>query len=158
MHPPSYCQHVTYLWFWLSIFGQRFWMCWQTFAGFLAAVSFAICATHHSSLKASPAQLVFGRDMFFPTQYVADWQLKPKRLPPRIMLVRTLNVFAIDYSSQCRCCYLSQVRKPYWGSIYHYTDFCQWYRRNPASRLQGKAQHSTPLALFLPLPLRRRLS
>ena len=39
---------------------------WDEFA-------FAIRSTHHTILQASPAQLVFGRDMFLPVQFVADW-------------------------------------------------------------------------------------
>ena len=40
---------------------------------FLTAAAFAIRSTHHTTLQASPAQLVFGRDMFLPVQFVADW-------------------------------------------------------------------------------------
>jgi hypothetical protein len=40
---------------------------------FLTAAAFAIRSTHHTTLGASPAQLVYGRDMFLPVNYVADW-------------------------------------------------------------------------------------
>ena len=40
---------------------------------FLTAAAFAIRSTHHTTLQASPAQLVYGRDMFLPVKYVADW-------------------------------------------------------------------------------------
>jgi hypothetical protein len=40
---------------------------------FLTAAAFAIRSTHHTTLQASPAQLVFGRDMFLPITFVADW-------------------------------------------------------------------------------------
>lgn len=40
---------------------------------FLSAAAFAIRSTHHTTLGASPAQLVFQRDMFLPVKYVADW-------------------------------------------------------------------------------------
>jgi hypothetical protein len=40
---------------------------------FLSAAAFAIRSTHHMTLGASPAQLVFNRDMFLPVEYVADW-------------------------------------------------------------------------------------
>jgi len=40
---------------------------------FLSAAAFAIRSTHHTTLGASPAQLVFQRDMFLPVTYVADW-------------------------------------------------------------------------------------
>jgi hypothetical protein len=40
---------------------------------FHTSVAFAIRSTHHTTLKASPAQLVYGRDMFLPVKFVADW-------------------------------------------------------------------------------------
>jgi hypothetical protein len=40
---------------------------------FLSAAAFAIRSTHHTTLEASPAQLVFGRDMLLPVKFVADW-------------------------------------------------------------------------------------
>ena len=49
---------------------------------FLSSAAFAIRSTHHMVLGASPAQLVFNRDMFLPVKYVADWtriQLKRQK-------------------------------------------------------------------------------
>ena len=43
------------------------------FDGALANVAFAIRATYHTELKASPAAVVFQREMMFPTLYVANW-------------------------------------------------------------------------------------
>ena len=40
---------------------------------FLSAAAYAIRSTHHTTFGASPAQLVFKRDMFLPVEYVADW-------------------------------------------------------------------------------------
>ena len=40
---------------------------------FLSAVAFAIRSTYHTTLEATPAQLVFGRDMLLPIQFQADW-------------------------------------------------------------------------------------
>ena len=40
----------------------------------LASVAWAICSTHHSTLKASPAQLVFNRDMLLNIKFIADWE------------------------------------------------------------------------------------
>ena len=40
---------------------------------FLAAAAYAIRSTVHTTLSASPAQLVFGRDMFLPMKFKADW-------------------------------------------------------------------------------------
>jgi len=33
----------------------------------------AINSTYHTTIKALPAQLVFGRDMIMPTTYLANW-------------------------------------------------------------------------------------
>jgi transposase InsO family protein len=41
------------------------------FDDILSSVAFALRATYHTSMKAT--QVVFGRDMFFPTTYVANW-------------------------------------------------------------------------------------
>lgn len=40
---------------------------------FLAAAAFAIRSTFHTTLKASPSQLVFQRDMLLPIKFTADW-------------------------------------------------------------------------------------
>ena len=40
----------------------------------LASVAWAIRSTHHTTLQASPAQLVFGRDMLLDMKFVADWE------------------------------------------------------------------------------------
>ena len=40
---------------------------------YLSAAAFAIRSTYHTTLKASPAQLVFGRDMFLPIEFQANW-------------------------------------------------------------------------------------
>ena len=40
---------------------------------FLSATSFAIRSTVHTTLEASPAQLVFGRDMILPLSFKANW-------------------------------------------------------------------------------------
>ena len=42
---------------------------------YLAAISFAIRATHNTTLGASPAELVFNRDMMVGTQHVANWRV-----------------------------------------------------------------------------------
>jgi hypothetical protein len=43
-------------------------------SGILAAVAFGVRATVHSTLRASPMQLVFGRDAIFNLQHIADWK------------------------------------------------------------------------------------
>ena len=41
---------------------------------FLAAAAFAIRSTYHTTLQATPAQLVFGRDMILPISIKANWE------------------------------------------------------------------------------------
>ena len=45
------------------------------FCGILAATMFAIRATHHTTLQASPSQLVFGRDAIHNIGFEANWKL-----------------------------------------------------------------------------------
>ena len=45
----------------------------------LASVAYAIRSTYHTTLQATPAQLVFGRDMIYPIQYIAEWDLIRQR-------------------------------------------------------------------------------
>ena len=40
---------------------------------FLINVSWAICSTYHTVLKASPGAAIFGRDMLFDIPFLADW-------------------------------------------------------------------------------------
>ena len=40
----------------------------------LSSIAWAICASHHSTLDATPAQLVFGRDMLFNIQSFINWK------------------------------------------------------------------------------------
>ena len=43
--------------------------------GILTAASFAMCSMNHTTLRATPGQLIFGRDMILNTQYLADWTM-----------------------------------------------------------------------------------
>ena len=36
-------------------------------------IAWAIRSTHHATMKATPAQLTFGRDMTFDIQHQANW-------------------------------------------------------------------------------------
>jgi transposase InsO family protein len=68
------------------------------FAGLVSAVCFAIRSTYHTTLQATPGQLVFGRDMIFPIEHIADWQLIKNR--KQIMIDRNNakeNLKRIDY-------------------------------------------------------------
>ena len=43
-------------------------------SGIIAATMFAVRATYHTTLHASPTQLVFGRDAILNIKYVAEWE------------------------------------------------------------------------------------
>ena len=47
--------------------------------GILTAVMFATRATVHTTLQATPAQLVFGRDSILNTKFEADWNIIRQR-------------------------------------------------------------------------------
>jgi hypothetical protein len=40
---------------------------------FLSSAAYAIHSTFHTTLKATPGQLVFGRDTVLPIKFMADW-------------------------------------------------------------------------------------
>ena len=53
-------------------------------AGMLSAAAFAIRSTYHTTLRKTPGQLVFGRDMILNISHEANWrlisQMKQKRI------------------------------------------------------------------------------
>ncbi len=55
------------------------------FAGNIANTAFALRATVHTTLQASPAQLCFGRDMIMHTQFVANWNFIRNRQQQRML-------------------------------------------------------------------------
>ena len=40
---------------------------------------YAVRSTYHTTLQATPAQLVFGRDMIYPIEYIAEWDVLRKK-------------------------------------------------------------------------------
>ena len=52
--------------------------------GILSATAFAIRSTVHTTLKKTPGQLVFGRDMIFNMKHKADWESIKKRKQDKI--------------------------------------------------------------------------
>ena len=54
------------------------------FSGMLTALSFATRATVHTTLNASPSQLVFGRDAMLNMEFHADWEYIRQRKQKRI--------------------------------------------------------------------------
>ena len=57
--------------------------------GILAAAAFAMCSTYHTTLRATPGQLIFGRDMILNMQYLADWTAIKAR---KQQLIRKNNI------------------------------------------------------------------
>ena len=53
-------------------------------AGILAATMFSVCATYHTTLQASPMQLVFGRDAILNVKHITNWEHIQQRLQTRI--------------------------------------------------------------------------
>ena len=53
-------------------------------AGILAATMFAVRATYHTTLQASPMQLVFGRDAILNVKHITDWEHIKQRKQTRI--------------------------------------------------------------------------
>ena len=54
------------------------------YAGLLSAVAFATRATYHTTLDATPSQLVFGRDAMINMNFEADWTSIRNRKQKRI--------------------------------------------------------------------------
>ena len=48
-------------------------------SGILAATAYAVRSTYHTTLQATPGQLVYGRDMIFNIKHVANWQAIKER-------------------------------------------------------------------------------
>ena len=53
-------------------------------SGILAATMFAVRATYHTTLQASPMQVVFGKDAILNIKHVADWEHIQQRKQLRI--------------------------------------------------------------------------
>jgi hypothetical protein len=47
--------------------------------GILSATAFAVRSNFHTSLQSTPGQLVFGRDMIFNIQHIANWEFIKQR-------------------------------------------------------------------------------
>ena len=56
------------------------------FSGLLAAIAFATRATVHTTLNATPSQLVFGRDAMLNAEFNADWEMIRLRKQKKINL------------------------------------------------------------------------
>ena len=49
------------------------------FAGVIAAIGYAIRSTWHTTLRATPGQIMFGRDMVLNIRHIADWHAMSQR-------------------------------------------------------------------------------
>jgi hypothetical protein len=58
-------------------------------SGVLSATMFATRATYHTTLQATPAQLVFGRDAIMNTKFTANWELIHKQ--KNVSLTKTIR-------------------------------------------------------------------
>ena len=47
--------------------------------GILSATAFAVCSTFHTTLRNTPGQFVFGRDMLLNIKHEANWEYIRKR-------------------------------------------------------------------------------
>ena len=52
--------------------------------GILAAAAFAVLAPYHRNKQQNRGQLLFGRDMILPIDYIANWRLMPQRKQAQI--------------------------------------------------------------------------
>ena len=71
--------------------------------GILAAIAFGICSTIHTTMKATPMQVVFGRDSIMNIQHLADWRYIQSRKQDLINLnnkkenkTRKEHTYAVD--------------------------------------------------------------
>ena len=72
---------------------------YDPFGGFLAAAAWAIRSTYHTTLDATPGQLVFGRDMLLPIKFKVDWAYIKQRKQERAeQNVKRENSRRIDHT------------------------------------------------------------
>ena len=55
----------------------------------LNSIAWAVRTTYHTTLEDSPAQLVYGRDMIYPLQYIAQWDVICKN---KKVLIKKANI------------------------------------------------------------------
>ena len=57
--------------------------------GILAATMFAVRATYHTTMQATPTQPVFGRDSILNTKFEANWAFNQQR--KQMSLIETIQ-------------------------------------------------------------------
>jgi hypothetical protein len=55
-------------------------------SGILAATMFAVRATYHTMLQATPMQLVFGRDAILNIKHITDWEHTSANISQNVLL------------------------------------------------------------------------
>jgi hypothetical protein len=71
--------------------------------GILSATAFAVQSTFHTTLRNTPGQLVFGRDMIFNIKHEANWVFIQKKNELRkTMMQRMLNKFLTPIAKEIK--------------------------------------------------------
>jgi len=90
--------------------------------GILAATAFAVRSTYHTTLQATPGQLVFGRDLILNCEHIADWEAIKKRKQQLIKYnnsrekrTRTKHEYEIDELVLLRNKLARKMELPYKG-------------------------------------------
>jgi transposase InsO family protein len=115
------------------------------FEGFISAICWAIRSTYHTTLKATPGQLVFGRDMIFNISHEADWQLIHERKRARIEdnnARENVKRRELDHNGR-----LQQDGTFQRGSVHYYTRARKWYSDDPKGPGTSANKHKTMYAL-----------
>jgi hypothetical protein len=58
-----------------------------SWGSFLAATAFAIHITYHTAFKATPAQLIFGRDTLLPINFKVDWAVIEQTASKKCLII-----------------------------------------------------------------------
>jgi len=84
--------------------------------GILSATMFALRATYHTTLQATPTQLVFGRDAMLNVKFQADWQLIKQLKQPKIHqnnLIENNKRIPHEYKIKDKVLYSIQTKAKY---------------------------------------------
>ncbi len=90
-------------------------------SGILAATMFATRATYHTTMQATPMQLVFGRDAILNTKFVADWDFIKSR---KQHIIHQNNVrenrtrIVHDYLAGDKILFKSEIKTKYGDDIW----------------------------------------
>ena len=87
----------------------------------LASVAYAIRSTYHTTLGATPAQLIFGRDMIYPLAFIAEWDIIERNKQRLINKnnARWLRLHRRRSSSDNPNGHSEKIRRTYARSVYY---------------------------------------